>query len=85
MYSTLKKVWEVKQDIYDQFCTEMDKGESADDNTLDNLQDQLSLASQTFSDYVDIAINDGIFTSLDLINEVQKWTESRMRKNLKKV
>ncbi len=84
MYSTLKTVWEVKQDIYDQFSAEMDKGELADDNKLDNLQDQLSLAAQTFSDYVDIAINDGIFTSLGLINEVQKWTESRMRKNLKK-
>jgi len=84
MYSTLKTVWEVKQDIYDQFTTEMDKGESADDSKLDNLQDQLSLASQTFSDYVDIAINDDIFTPLSLINEVQKWTESRMREKLVK-
>lgn len=85
MYSTLKVSWEVKQDIYEAFCTEMDKGDSANDEKLDFLQDQLSIASGKFSEYVDIAINDGLMTAIDIINQVQNWSESRLRKNLKKV
>jgi|11_taG_2_1085331.scaffolds.fasta_scaffold64645_2 hypothetical protein len=80
MYSTLKNSWEVKQDIYEAFCTEMDKEDSANDDRLDYLQDQLSIASGKFSEYVDIAINDDLMTALDIIHAVQKWTESRMRK-----
>ncbi len=56
MYSTLKNSWEVKQDIYEAFCTEMDKEDSANDDRLDYLQDQLSIASGKFSEYVDIAV-----------------------------
>ena len=85
MYSTLKVSWEVKQDIYEAFCTEMDKEDSANDEKLDFLQDQLSIASGKFSEYVDIAINDGLMTAIDIINQVQNWSESRLRKNLKKV
>ena len=85
MYSTLKISWEVKQDIYEAFCTEMDKGDSANDDRLDYLQDQLSIASGKFSEYVDIAILDGLMNANDIINQVQNWTESRLRKNLKKV
>ena len=85
MYSTLKNSWEVKQDIYEAFCAEMDKGDSANDDRLDYLQDQLSIASGKFSEYVDIAILDDLLTAHDIINQVQKWTESRLRKNLKKV
>ena len=84
MYSTLKVSWEVKQDIYEAFCTEMDKGDSANDEKLDFLQDQLSIASGKFSEYVDIAINDGLMTAIDIINQVQNWSESRLRKNLSK-
>lgn len=85
MYSTLKNSWEVKQDIYEAFCAEMDKGDSANDERMDYLQDQLSTASGKFSEYVDIAILDDLLTTHDIINEVQKWTESRVKKNLKKV
>ena len=67
------------------FCAEMDKGDSANDEKLDFLQDQLSIASGKFSEYVDIAINDGLMTAIDIINQVQNWSESRLRKNLKKV
>ena len=85
MYSTLKNSWEVKQGIYEAFCAEMDKGDLANDDRLDYLQDQLSIASGKFSEYVDIAINDGLMNALDIINQVQNWTESRVKKNLKKV
>lgn len=84
MYSTLKNSWEVKQDIYEAFCAEMDKGDSANDDKLDYLQDQLSIASGKFSEYVDTAILDDIMTANDIINQVQNWTESRLRKNLSK-
>ena len=84
MYSTLKNSWEVRQDIYEAFCAEMDKEDSANDEKLDFLQDQLSIASGKFSEYVDIAINDGLMTAIDIINQVQNWSESRLRKNLSK-
>ena len=84
MYSTLKVSWEVKQDIYEAFCTEMDKGDSANDEKLDFLQDQLSIASGKFSEYVDTIINEDLMSTIDIINEVQKWTESRLRKKFSK-
>ena len=84
MYSTLKVSWEVKQDIYEAFCAEMDKGDSANDEKLDYLQDQLSIASGKFSEYVDTIINEDLMSTIDIINEVQKWTESRLRKKFSK-
>ena len=68
MYSTLKNSWEVKQDIYEAFCAEMDKGDSANDERMDYLQDQLSTASDKFSEYVDIAILDDLLNAHDIIN-----------------
>ena len=84
MYSTLKVSWEVKQDIYEAFCAEMDKGDLANDEKLDYLQDQLSIASGKFSEYVDTIINEDLMSTIDIINEVQKWTESRLRKKFSK-